>query len=69
MYQASFADGSTQDFLFVFDDSLLQPKCVYWEAYTVNEENDIGSKLWKEAEEKYKNNSDRYAWRHKVLDW
>ena len=69
LYQASFADGSTQDFLFVFDDSLLQPKCVYWEAYTVNEENDIGSKLWKESEEKYKNNPDRYAWRHKVLDW
>ena len=67
VFKAKFEDGSTQNFIFVFDDSLLQPKCVYWEAMAEPEDTALNTKLWWEAEKKYKNNPDKYAWRHRVL--
>lgn len=67
VFKASFADGSAEKFLFVFDDSLLQPKCLYWEPLPEPEDTALNTKLWWEAEKKYKNNPDKYAWRHRVL--
>ena len=67
VFKAKFADGSSEKFLFVFDDSLLQPKCLYWEPLAELEDTALNTKMWWEAEKKYKNNPDKYAWRHRVL--
>lgn len=67
VFEAKFADGSTEKFLFIFDGSLQQPKCLYWESLVVLEDTALNTKMWWEAEKKYKNNPAKYAWRHRVL--